>query len=379
MTTMTLDAAFLLNPTVSLPRNTLAPFVDMGALQPFTRDVRAVSLKPYAGGAKFLDGDVLMARITPSLENGKTAIYRAAQGEPGPAFGSTEFIVIRGRKGLSDSRFAYYLVTSPEVRERAIATMNGSSGRQRVQHDAFASFLIDLPSVEEQCAIADTLGALDEKIESNRQITTKLLELGRALFEGALASGKRQVAVAEVSVFHNRRRVPLSSRERDSRRGSIPYYGATGIFGYVDDYLFDEILVLVGEDGSVVRADGGPVLQYIWGKSWINNHAHPLTGHGITNELLYLALDRSDIRPLVTGAVQAKVSMGNLRSFEIELPTEHEQTRLESSLSALFSVLRSKFDENRHLEYLRDTLLPELLSGRIRVPDALEAVQEVNS
>ena len=276
-------------------------------------------------------------------------------------------------ESVADTQYIYWATRNPGT-----WPLRGSAQPFVSQGDA-RKVQVALPRIEEQRAIAATLGALDDKIESNRQITTKILELGRALFEGALALGKRQAAVAEVSVFHNRRRVPLSSRERDSRRGSIPYYGATGIFGYVDDYLFDEILVLVGEDGSVVRADGGPVLQYIWGKSWINNHAHPLTGHGISNELLYLALDRSDIRPLVTGAVQAKVSMGNLQSLEIELPTEHEQTRLESSLSALFSVLRSKFDEIHHLENMRDTLLPELLSGRIRLPEAREAVQEVNS
>ena len=233
---------------------------------------------------------------------------------------------------------------------------------------------VELPPIEEQRAIAAVLGALDDKIQSNRRAVEKVQSLGLALFESALSFGIRNVTVGDVAEFHNRRRIPLSSQEREARPGNIPYYGATGIFGYVDEYLFDEVLVLVGEDGSVVRDDGGPVTQYIWGRSWINNHAHPLTGRGITDEILYLALDRADIRPIVTGAVQAKVSMGNLKALPLELPTEAEEVKLVPRLTALFAMWRSLIDEVRDLEQLRDALLPQLLSGRLGLNDAEDVV-----
>lgn len=234
---------------------------------------------------------------------------------------------------------------------------------------------LPLPPLAEQRGIAAMLGALDDKIESNRRLLSLIWEVATASIEKACEISSISVTVDKVATFHNRRRVPLSSRERDKRPGPYPYYGATGIVGYVDDFLFDEVLVLVGEDGSVVRDGGAPVLQYIWGKSWINNHAHPLTGKGISNELLLLALARADVRQLVTGAVQPKISMGNLKSYALELPTGDVLNKLESKLTSLFDMYRHRSDENLKLTKLRDALLPELLSGRIRVPEAKETVE----
>lgn len=363
MSEMKIGDAFLLNPSVSISRGTVIPWVPMDAVKPFTRTVTSHDERPFAGGSKFLDGDVLMARITPSLENGKTSIYRAAEGKGSVAAGSTEFIVVRGRDGVSDTRFAYYLLTSEKVRSFAISQMNGSTGRQRVQTDALAAYQVRIPDLDEQRAIVELLSSLDDKIEWNRGIMAKILELGSALLAEALIHGFDSLRIDEVADFQNRRRIPLSQRERANRMGPYPYYGATGIFGNVDDFIFDEILVLIGEDGSVVQENGSPFSQYIWGKSWINNHAHAIRGKGISTELLYLLLRDADVRPLVTGAAQPKLNMGNLKSLRIELPVGKRLSTLESRLSELFGLYRARADEAKTLERLRDSLLPELLSG----------------
>lgn len=285
----------------------------------------------------------------------------------------TGCLLVRVQGPNLNARFLSYALSLPDTRswitQRAVgATMpNLNTGILR-------EVPIAVPAIESQQAIAATLGALDDKIESNQRTIKALIALAHALYEDALAAGAYRATIGDIAEFHNRRRIPLSSREREARKGNIPYYGATGVFGYVEDYLFDEVLVLVGEDGSVVREDGGPVIQYIWGKSWINNHAHPLTGRGISNELLYLALDRSNIQPLVTGAVQPKVSMGNLRSLTVELPDGLKRTQLEDRLASLFGLWRTRADELQRLGALRDVLLPELLSGRIRIPELQEAV-----
>jgi type I restriction enzyme, S subunit len=280
---------------------------------------------------------------------------------------------LRGKPGLLDGRYLSYALRGGSVRDDLMARSTGSTVAG-IRQAELVKVELDLPPITEQRGIAATLGALDDRIESNHRTIDKVLDLARALYQQALTVGIREVAVGDAAEFHNRRRIPLSSREREARPGDIPYYGATGIFGYVDEFLFNEILVLVGEDGSVVRDDSGPVIQYIWGMAWINNHAHPLTGQGISNELLYLALDRSDIRPLVTGAVQPKISMGSLKSLVLELPAEAAQAGLEARLASLFALLRGRTDEVRHLERLRDALLPELLAGRIRVPEAAEEI-----
>lgn len=383
MTTMTLDAAFLLNPTVSLPRNTLAPFVDMGALQPFTRDVRAVSLKPYAGGAKFLDGDVLMARITPSLENGKTAIYRAAQGEPGPAFGSTEFIVIRGRKGLSDSRFAYYLVTSPEVRERAIATMNGSSGRQRVQHDAFASFLIDLPSVEEQCAIADTLGALDDKIESNRRAQAIGEELIRSLVTAALEGSTggigvlgdycrlikdpaRNSALTEDLHYIGFEHMPRGSIFLDSW-GTAAGLGSDKSYFQSGDVLFGKLRPYFKKVG-IAPVNGVCSTDILVLRPKLEGDAAIVAVVASSDTLI------DSLSAAATGTRMPRASWKDLSNWPVVILTAVERSALAEQVAPLLKKLTLLTHESNRLRLTRDTLLPELVSGRIRVPEAAEAL-----
>jgi type I restriction enzyme S subunit len=114
------------------------------------------------------------------------------------------------------------------------------------------------------------------------------------------------------------KRIPLASNERAKRQGNIPYYGATSIMDYVDEYLFDETLLLMGEDGSVARDDGTPFLQYIWGKSWVNNHAHVMRSKSTFSiESLYIALLNQNVTMFVTGAVQPKINQGNLKQIPI--------------------------------------------------------------
>ena len=127
----------------------------------------------YTGGSKFRNGDTLMARITPCLENGKTA-YVSMLDEDEVGFGSTEYIVFRNIEGITDNKFVYYFVTSPWFRDIAVKSMVGSSGRQRVQQAMLENLVVNLPPLAEQKQIAGILGALDDKIELNRCINDNL-------------------------------------------------------------------------------------------------------------------------------------------------------------------------------------------------------------
>ena len=160
------------NPRESLQKGTVAKKVAMEKLQPFCRDIPSYELETYTGGIKFRNGDTIMARITPCLENGKTAKVNILEdGEIG--FGSTEYIVFRAKEGI-DEDFLYYLVCSSIVREPAIKSMVGSSGRQRVQTDVVENLDIAIPSYEEQCLIGGILRNLDDKIKINNKINENL-------------------------------------------------------------------------------------------------------------------------------------------------------------------------------------------------------------
>lgn len=161
------------NPRLSIKKGTMATKVAMDKLQPFTKKIPATEQAEFAGGSKFCNGDTIMARITPCLENGKTAFVDIlADGEV--AFGSTEFIVMRARAGVSDPQFIYYLVTSPGFRNVAIKSMVGSSGRQRVQQGVLDELELTVPPLEEQQEIGAFLALLDQKIAINNKINDNL-------------------------------------------------------------------------------------------------------------------------------------------------------------------------------------------------------------
>ena len=170
------------NPKISLKKDTVARKITMDQLIPHSRDIYSWTYEPYSGGAKFQNGDTIMARITPCLENGKHAFISLLEDNE-IAYGSTEYIVIRGRNGVSDNRFVYYLTHFPSFKDAAIKSMVGSSERQRDQVDVLENLTMRLPSTLEQKRIASILSSLDDKIEVNRRINENLEQQAQALFK----------------------------------------------------------------------------------------------------------------------------------------------------------------------------------------------------
>ena len=364
------------NPRESIPKGTIAKKVAMDKLQPFCRDVPVFEMEAFSGGTKFRNGDTIMARITPCLENGKTAKVDVLD-EDEVGFGSTEYIVFRAKEG-NDPDFIYYLVTSPVVREPAIKSMVGSSGRQRVQTDVVQGLKVRVPGLEGQRAIAGILKTLDDKIATNRRVNENLLQQAQALykdrfvdlrpFDGEMPKDWHLGTISEIIELHDSKRIPLSSRERANLAKIYPYYGATSVMDYVDRYLFDGIYLLLGEDGTVVDSKGFPILQYVEGKFWVNNHAHIITGkNGFSVETLYLLFSLTNVQSIVTGAVQPKISQANLNKVPVVIPSEAELSDFDSIVQPIFAQIRNLRAENDRLSATRDTLLPRLMSGELDV------------
>ena len=177
-----LDDFIEFNPTLSLKKGTIARKITMDQLIPHSRDIYSWVYEPYSGGSKFQNGDTIMARITPCLENGKHAFVSLLDnGET--AYGSTEYIVMRGKPGISDNLFVYYFSHFPAFKNAAIKSMVGSSGRQRAQVDVLKNLEFYLPGLKEQKMIADSLSALDDKIALNNRINHNLEEQAQALYK----------------------------------------------------------------------------------------------------------------------------------------------------------------------------------------------------
>ena len=174
------EIAFL-RPTETLKKGDIAPNIPMANIKEFQRDVVKIDYSEFRGGTKFRNGDTLLAKITPCLENGKTAFVNCLQ-EDEIGFGSTEFIVLRAKENI-DERFLYYLSISPEFRKQAISLMEGTSGRKRVNENALkiSDFLI--PDFEEQRKIANILSAIDDKIQITNQINQELEAMAKTLYD----------------------------------------------------------------------------------------------------------------------------------------------------------------------------------------------------
>ena len=177
------------NPKEQLLKGSISKKIAMEKIEPFTRDISEFERLEFKGGTKFRNGDTLIARITPSLENGKTAKVNLLD-EDEIGFGSTEFIVARAKKGISDENFVYYLMLDPKVREVAIKSMVGTSGRQRVQLDVVKNYEILCPPLEEQIQIGRILSVIDDKIENNKKINHHLAEQISLIYNLAITTQK---------------------------------------------------------------------------------------------------------------------------------------------------------------------------------------------
>lgn len=240
---------------------------------------------------------------------------------------------------------------------------------------------------KEREKIASIISSLDDKITVNKKICENLEAQAQALFKhwfvdfapfkdgkfveselGLIPDGWRVGNLFDIASIFDKIRKPLSGKDREFMNKIYPYYGATSCMDYVDSYLFDGIYTLIGEDGSVAKEDGLPYMQYVWGKFWVNNHAHILQGkNGFSTEMVHVFLSRYNIKHLVTGAVQAKLSQANMQKIMLPIPPKDVINKIRPVIDSLYEKIRNCEEESLRLSALRDTLLPKLMSGQIKV------------
>jgi type I restriction enzyme S subunit len=257
--------------------------------------------------------------------------------------------------------------------------------------------LISLPT---QQKIAKVLSDLDSKIELNNKINTELKAMAKTLYnywfvqfdfpdkngKPYKSSGGKMVWMEElkrdipegwvmkdlgnlINIFDSKR-IPLSRTQREKRIGKIPYYGATSIMGYVDDYIFDDEYILLAEDGSVMDEKGFPIVQFICGKSWVNNHAHVIQAkEKENNEYIFHLVKTISVIQIMTGSIQMKINQENLRSVKVVCPDEKTLKIFSNFAMPIRKKLINKIQENQELASLRDWLLPMLMNGQVTVAD----------
>ena len=369
-----LDEIAEFNPRESLKKGSIAKKISMDKLQPFCRDVPGFELEPYSGGTKFRNGDTIMARITPCLENGKTAKVSVLEnGEVG--FGSTEYIVFRAKDGC-DSDFLYYLVTSSIVRGPAIKSMVGSSGRQRVQTDVLQTLMVKVPDLETQQSISGILKSLDDKIAANRKINDNLEQQARALYQRMFidnpVSGGYMGTLSDIADI-TMGQSPNGSSYNEDGNGAVFFQGRAE-FGFrfpsVRLYTTEPKRMACANDTLMsVRAPVGD-LNVAYTDCCIGRGLAAI--HSKSNQQSFVLYTMFSLHKQLDvfngeGTVFGSINRTSLTELPIFIPSDREIVKFEAIVAPIDAAIRNNYEEICRLEKIRDALLPKLISGELDV------------
>lgn len=373
------------NPRETIKKGEIAKKISMDVLRPFYRDVPYYTEECFSGGTKFRNGDTIMARITPCLENGKTAqVSILNDGEVG--FGSTEYIVFRAKEGIADKDYLYYLVCSPEVREPSIKSMVGSSGRQRVQTDVVKNLEIDVPPLVEQKRIGSFLRLIDDKIALNDKINNNLLEQVLTLYRNKFvdtANNERAICRADeyfdISIGKTPpRKEPqwFSTNPQDVTWVSISDMGTCGL--YISSSSEQLTKQAVERHNVKVVPDNTVLLSFklTVGRIAITNGemttneaiAHFKTDKKEINEYLYCYLKCFNYQTMgSTSSIATAVNSKIIKGMPFIVPTNDELEEFHGFAAPMFAKIKANQIETNNLTALRNTLLPKLMSGELDV------------
>ena len=276
----------------------------------------------------FAKCDVLLSNIRPYFKKVWFARFNGGC--------SNDVICIRANEKDCLAQYLYYALSTDSFIDSFSASSKGTK-MPRGDKNALLSYEIPDRTIDEQQHIVDILGSIDDSIENNEKIATNLEDYAISKYQEITRGIRDFIPLGEIVDIYDSKRKPLSSRERESRKGDYRYYGATGVLDYVNDYLFDGEYVLLAEDGTVIDENGYPIVQLVTGQFWVNNHAHIMQAKaGYTNYSLYVALKKLSVNTAVTGAVQLKINQANLCALELPQIDKNKLSAFNQEIEPLF-------------------------------------------
>lgn len=419
---MRLDEIADINPPRSLKKGVIAKLIDMAALPTSHRSIELSSIekRAYTSGARFKNGDTLMARITPCLENGKSAFVNCLN-ESEVAAGSTEFIVMAPKRD-AEADFVYYASRFPEFRLYAISRMEGTSGRQRVSHHSIADFEFPYIEPEDRVAIGRMLRSLDDRIDHNRALAANLEAIARRLFKSwfvdfdpvrAKAVGEKLTGLADdLAVLFPDRFVDselgdapdgwkvgkISDFSTNIRVGCAPSQFSSEDF-YVGLEHFDRRCLTLwnggrGDDATSnkSRFSKGDLL---FGK--LRPYFHKVAiaqADGICStdilvirctdsayrEFMYLSLFQDEVIQFVSdasgGTRMPRTNWETLAGYDCVVPPQPVACAFGEIVAPMIETMMQCVAENDALTKIRDLILPRLISGKLHVADAETLIEE---
>ena len=382
------------NPKRTIKKGQKARKITMDLLIPHSKTIRNWNYEPYSGGAKFQNGDTIMARITPCLENGKHAFVSILD-EGEIAYGSTEYFVFCGKENVSDDDFVYYLTKTPLFRDTAIKSMVGSSGRQRAQMDVLENLQMLVPKdIFDQRRIASILSSLDRKIELNNKINAKLEEMAQAIFKnwfvdfepfkdgkfveselGMIPEGWKVGSPYEyVKVVYG---APYKSAKFNDNGEGFPLIRIRDLKDCNPQFYTSEILPQTEyiNMGDIVAGMDAEFVPHIWkGKTGLLNQrvCKLMPQQTSISNLFVLYLMKPElefVQSYKTGTTVSHLGKADIDKFVVVLPPLEVIEECSKNLDSILQKMKNNSAETRTLSLLRDTLLPRLMSGELEVPE----------
>lgn len=373
------------NPRLSLKKGDIATKVAMDKLKPFTKKIPETEKAEFNGGAKFCNGDTVMARITPCLENGKTA-YVDMLGDGEIGFGSTEFIVMRAKTGISDPQFVYYTAINPVFRNVAIKSMVGSSGRQRVQQSVLEELELSVPDLDEQRRIGDFLARIDEKIALNDRINDNLEQQAQSYFQelfvdnadpewaigtisdlGTIVGGSTP-SKAKPEYYTESGIAWITPKDLSINKSKFVSHGENDI----TELGLKNSSAAIMPEGTVLFSSRAPIgyIAIAAGEVTTNQgfkSVVPKPEIGTPFVYFFLKNTLPVIEGMASGSTFKEVSGSTMKNVPAVIPDAETLAKFSDFCAPIFAQQRILEEQNQSLATLRDNLLPKLMSGEIDV------------
>lgn len=360
-------------------------YIGLEQIEPWAGALSGIELaqKPEGAANTFQPGDILFGKLRPYLAKAWVA--------DSAGYCTTEGLVLRS--SCSDPRYVRYCLLTTE----AISAIDGStfgSKMPRADWEFIGALQLPCPSREAQEKIAnfldDKTGRIDALIAEKERLLSALSEFRKAVIQAIvtgtlsepgvhtgsryfpqMAPGWRLTKIKYIAISLDGKRVPLNSEERSERQGEYPYYGASGPIDSIDAFIFDEPLVLVGEDGANLLNRNTPLAFVARGKYWVNNHAHILRPNDGRVRLWSRVIESLDITDWVSGSAQPKLTIEALMNLpvpnipeglrqQLEMKIEYEEARIEAL----------EIHTHEHIARLREyrsSLISAAVTGQIDV------------
>lgn len=398
---MELGKAIQFNPTERISKGTIAKKIPMDKLTAYVKKIKGFEFAEYSAGPKFRNGDTLVAKITPCLENGKTAQVDILD-ENEVAFGSSEFIVLRQNENTIND-FIFYLSKSPAFRKRAIGCMEGTSGRKRVNEGALKLQVLPIPDISTQQKIASVLAALDSKIELNNRINAELEAMAKTLYDYWFVqfdfpdkNGKPYKTSGGKMVWNEelKREIPDGwevknlTKEMDLQYGfpfstelfnddgiGVPVIRIRDILNCsISNYSTEEVddKYRINKGDIIVGMDGNFHINY-WNRDncYLNQRSLRIRSN---NESISEIQARYSIEPFiqareknVSRTTVAHLSAKDINDLKILKADNEFQNKANTYFNSNLEKIVSNRIQNHKLTELRDWLLPMLMNGQVKV------------